>query len=192
MGARSAYLWPVGTAVVVLLMSAYAVVTDPENRLYALIPPLMVGFFVYLAVRSKQWLEVTADDVALVQRRAFKTVRVGLRDARELYLRTNGGGTAQVVAKSADGRTAFAGVLMMSTYAQGYQPAAVLEALIAGAERNRTKGAREAVEVLRRQLDHVRAGGEVKTSPLAAFAQDGTGIIGAAGAAGAAGGLSDV
>jgi hypothetical protein len=192
MGSRSAYAWPVGTAVVVLVMSAWFFVTDVENRPYTLFGPLLVGVFVFLVIRHKQWLEVTPDDTVLVQRRALKTVRVRLEDARQLYLRSNGGGTAQLVARSADGRTAFAAVLMISMYAEGYQQADVLQALITGAERNRSKNAREVVEVLQRQLEHVRAGGPVKAAPLAAFATDVTGIIGAAGAAGAAGGLSDV
>jgi hypothetical protein len=181
MGARSAYVWPIGTAVVVLVLSAYLFVTDAENRPYTLAGPLLVGFLVLLVVRSKQWLEVSADDVVLVQRRAFTTVRVGLKDARELYLRANGGGTAQVVAKAADGRTAFGGVLMISTYAEGYQPAEVLEALLQGAARNRTKGAgrhgRGAAPPAR-----ARAGGRTREDRAAGrLRQDCTGIIGAAG-----------
>lgn len=192
MGARSALLWPLGSAVAVLVISGYGFVTDPENRVFTLFGPLLVGFFVFLVIRSKQWCEVTADDAVLVQRRAFKTVRVSLKDAREISLRGNGGGSAQLVARSAAGSTAFGSLLMVSMYAEGYQRADVLEALIAGAERNRGKGARETVELLRHQLEYVRAGGPVKTAPLAVLTMDGTGIIGAAGAAGAAGGLSDL
>jgi len=192
MGARSAYLWPLGTAAAALVISGYLFVTDPENRVFTLSGPLVVGFFVFLVIRSKQWCEVTADDAVLVQRRAFKTVRVSLKDAREIRLRGNGGGSAQLVARSSAGRTAFGSLLMVSLYAEGYQQADVLEALIAGAQRNRGRAARETVELLRRQLEHVRAGGPVKMAPLAVLAKDGTGIIGAAGAAGAAGGLSEL
>lgn len=98
----------------------------------------------------------------------------------------------QLVARSAAGSTAFGSLLMVGMYAEGYQQADVFEALIAGAGRNRGKGAQGTVELLRLQLEHVRAGGPVETAPLAVLAKDGTGIIGAAGAAGAAGGLSDL
>lgn len=191
MGARSAYLWPIGTAVMVLAMSAYFFATEAQSRPFTLFGPLLVAVGIFVVLRSKQWVEVTGDDAVLVQRRAFTTARVSLREARELYLRANGGGSAQVVAKG-DGGTAFATLHMSSAYAEGYQRAEVLEALITGAERNRSKGAGEAVAVLRRQLEHVRAGAPARTAPLAAFARDGTAIIGAAGAAGAAGGLSDL
>lgn len=190
MGARSAYVWPVGTGVLALAMAGYIAGTDPENRIYALVVVLMVAFFVYLCVRSKQWLEVAEDGTTLVQRRAFVTRRVRLDDASEVFLRANNGGSAQLVAHGPGGK-AVASLLMASIYAQGYQRAEVLEAIIAGLSRNRRAGARETAELLRQQLEHVRAGGPVKTAPLAVYANDLTGVIGAAGSAGAAGSLGD-
>jgi len=79
-------------------------------------------------------------------------------------------------------------------YAQGYQGADVLAALIAGVElnHNRKSGASETAEVLRRQLEHTQAAGPVATAPLALYDLDLTGAIAAAGGIGAAGSLSDL
>jgi len=98
MGGRSGYVWVYGTGLMALAIWGYVFVTDPPNRPFTMSGPLMAAFAGFVIVRSKQWLEVTDDDVALVQQRTFKTVRVQLKDAREIYLRGNGGGTAQIVA----------------------------------------------------------------------------------------------
>lgn len=191
MGGRSGYVWLAATALGVLAVSGWYAVTDPANRPYTLSGPLLIAGAVFLIVRCTQWLEVTDDDTVLVQRRAFRTVRVGLAGADRVFLRGNGAGTAQVVARGG-GRTAFAGMQIASVYSQGYQPAEVVEALVRGIERNRSKAARETAELLRRQLEHVRAGRPPATAPLVVFTGDRTGVAGAVGAAGAAGGLSDL
>ncbi len=191
MGGLSGYLWVIGTGIAGLAVSVYGIATDPGSWPYALFGIALIAFFAFLIVRSKQWVEVTDEDIVLVQRRAFKTVRVGLPRARELYLRGNGGGSAQLVAKGEGGK-AFATLLIASLYAQGYQRAEVLVPLLQGAERNRSKGAAATAELLRRQLEHVRAAGPVASAPLAELATGGIGAIGAIGAAGATGIIPDL
>lgn len=189
MGGRSGRLWVAGTGLVATAMTVCFLVTDVENRPYSVLVLLGLAFGVFVVARAAQWLEVSDEDTVLVQRRTFTTVRVGLGGARDIHLRGNGAGSAQVVASDRSGRTAFAGLLLSSAYAQGYQPAEVVEALVEGVERNRGRNARETAKVLRAQLEHARAGGPVRTAPLAAYALDATGVVAAGGAAG---GVSDL
>lgn len=190
MGGRQGYAWLGGTALAVLLLSAFVAVTQPENRPFTLFGPLMVVGFVYVLKRHRHWLEVSGDDVVLVQRRAFRTLRADVATATEVSLRSNGAGTAQLVVRGPGGAPV-AGLLLSSQYAQGYQGPEVLDPLVRALSGSRARGAREVLEVLRKQAEHARSGGPVETAPLAAYARDHTAAIGAAGAAGAASGLAD-
>jgi len=60
------------------------------------------------------------------------------------------------------------------------------------ARRTAATGVSATAELLRRQLEHVRAAGPVASAPLAEFATGGIGAIGAIGAAGATGIIPDL
>lgn len=184
MGGLSGYLWVIGTGIVGLAVSVYDIATDPGSWPYALFGIALIAFCAFLIVRSRQWVEVTDEDVVLVQRRAFKTVRVGLPSARELYLRANGGGSAQLVAKGKGGK-AFATLLIASSYAQGYQRAEVLVPLLHGAERSATAARAPARRPSCCAANSSTSGPrDPSPAPLAEFATGGTGAIGAVGATG--------
>jgi hypothetical protein len=191
---RSAYSWLFGTLAGCLAMLAYLYVTGPaEDRPYVGLALLVLGVPVYMGLRARICIEVTDESVVLVQRRLLRTGRVDLVTASEVFLRGNGGGHAQLVARS-DGRKAYASLMMSTIYVQAYQRAEVLEPIIDAIERNRrlqVSHRKAMVRLLREQLEHVRAGGPVATAPLAVYAGDLTGVVGAVGAAGAAGSLAD-
>jgi hypothetical protein len=191
---RSACFWMFGTLAGTLAMVAYLYVYGPaEDRPYAPLALLVIAFPVYLGLRARIYLEVTDESVVLVQRRLLRTGRVDLVTASEVFLRGNGGGHAQLVARS-DGSKAYASLMMSTIYVQAYQRAEVLEPIIDGIERNRrlqVSHRKALVRLLREQLEHVRAGGPVATAPLVVHAGDLTGVVGAVGAAGAAASLAD-
>jgi hypothetical protein len=184
---RSWWLWVLATLVVVLLAMAWIAVTDPENRPWTLVGPLGALFAAYSVKRMAQWLEVDDGDTVLVQRRLLRTHRAGMRRARSISLRTNGGGAVQIVVEDDKGKV-FAPLLMKSTYVTAAQPPQVLTPLLQAVEANRGRSSAEVAERLRAQIAHLQAGGEVATSPLAALARDYTAAVGAVGAAG---GMSD-
>lgn len=184
---RSWWFWVLATFGVVLLAMAWVAVTDPENRPWTLVGPLGALFAAYAVKRMAQWLEVGESDTVLVQRRLLRTYRAGVRRARSISLRTNGGGAVQIVVEDDKGK-AFAPLLMKSMYVTASQPPQVLTPLLQAVEANRGRSSAEVAERLRAQIAHLQAGGEVATSPLAALAHDYTA---AAGAVGAAGGMSD-
>lgn len=194
MTSRSAVVWSIGTAVALLGVAVYYFVTGPvEDRPYTAFPVLLVGFCAYAVLRARVRIAVADGSVVVEQRRSFRTRRVDLVTASEVFLRGNGGGQTQLVVKG-DGRPAVVPLLMDTLYVRGYQRAEVLEPLIDGVQRNRRLPVTDRTalaDVLAAQLRHARAGGPVETAPLHAYAGDMTRAIGAVGAAGAAASLTD-
>lgn len=184
----SGWRWLIGTLVVVAVMATWTFVTDEQNRYYALLTAPLILFFVYVVWRHRQWLEIADDGATMVQRRAFKTERVGLRRARSVGLAPNGGGQVQFLATGRDGH-AFTNILALTVYVERSQPPEVLCALADALQESKARGAAQTIAELREQAAHVASGGSPKTSPLAAMCVDLTGGVRAIGAAGSIGRL---
>ena len=181
---RSGAAWT-GVAVAAVVGSGVWSVLQGEDLLVVSAGTVgFLGFFAVWALRSRQWLELGGEEPVLVQRRLLHTRRVGLRTARSVGLRTNGGGSLQLlavppyrgrpgtVATRSTGPSAFAPVLLLTGYTEQAQPVPVHDALVAALEDSRAPGAQEAAEQLRRQAEHLRAGGSPRSSPLAGLVVD--------------------
>lgn len=188
---RQGDAWGIGTAVAAVLLCAYLVLEDPSRGVWVLLLLLLMSPLVVAMFRHGQWIELDGPEPVLAQRRLLKTNRVGLRTARDVTVRGNGGGTAMLWATATDRTTAFAPVLALNLYVKRSQSAEVLEAAAGALEGSRAKGAPVAREQLLAQAAHVRRGGTPEESPLAGVTGDLTGIARGTGAAGGAAGLTD-
>jgi hypothetical protein len=79
-------------------------------------------------------------------------------------------------------------VVARTDYVEKSQPPALLRLLADTVEQHRAGGARPVAEALRKQADHLEAGGTVATSPLAGLITTGMLTAAKAGGAGAIGG----
>jgi len=181
---RSGKLWGLGTLVVVVAVLGYLAVTQPQNRWAVLVVvPLAVLLVAFLLVR-RTWVETGTGVV--VSRTLLRTRRVPLSKARPLELVSNRGGGV-LLRVGGPHASAYLPVLALTDYVEASQPAHVLLALAEQIDRWAPQGARTASQ-LRRQADHVAAGGDARRSPLAVLVT--RGVINAAKGGGAAGGTS--
>ncbi|MFC5997121.1 hypothetical protein ACFP6A_00035 [Quadrisphaera sp. GCM10027208] len=151
-------------AVAMLAIEAWVWATDPDNRPWA---PLILPFMYVLGVGMTMRVELTTDPPALTWRSplAFwrSTAPLGPRTTVQL----RGAGSTVSVHARADGRRfgVSVDVLAATEYVRRSRDPEELEAL-AKAVRG-ARGGHEVARQLRAQAAHVRAGGDVQSSPLA-------------------------
>lgn len=183
---RSSRRWIVATAVAVVAVLVYLWVAQPENRVFML---LLVPLALYLTVLVWQstWLAPDAGSLVRVRCRVWRReVRLGPGTAVSLV--PNGGGALLLKAKAARGPALYASVVARTDYVEKSQPPALLRLLADTVEQHRAGGARPVAAALRKQADHLEAGGTVATSPLAGLITTGVLTAAKAGGAGAIGG----
>ncbi|RZS90809.1 hypothetical protein EV189_0038 [Motilibacter rhizosphaerae] len=185
---RSWWRWITATLVAVVAVAAYVWATQPQDR-WAVAAVAVLGAVLVLAVaRRAAWVEVSTGTV--VKRTLLRgRQRMPLAEAA-VEVRANGGGLATLDVSAGRGRTVRLPLLALTQYVERSQEAAPLRTLADLVERWSGERGRTAVDLMRRQADHVAAGGSATTSPLAPLARKN--ITGAVGAAGAAGGATDL
>jgi len=183
---RSSRRWIVATAVAVVAVLGYLWVAQPENRVFML---LMVPLALYLTalVWQSTWLDPVAGVLVRVRCRVWRR-EVRLEPGTAVSLVPNGGGALLLRAKAARGPALYASLVARTDYLDESQPPALLRQLADAVEQHRAGGARPVAVALRKQADHLEAGGTVATSPLAGLITTGMLTAAKAGGAGAIGG----
>jgi hypothetical protein len=185
---RSSLRWGAATVVTSLAVVGYVFVTQPENRIFVvtLIPALAL-FFVVLLWRST-WFDPGAGTVTLVRCRWWRRT-VQLDPTTGVALVPNGGGSLLLALRPQGARPRlFVPVLALTDYVEKSQSPVLLGALADALEQHRAGGAGGVVVALRAQAEHLEAGGDARTSPLAPLVTRGTVNAAKAGGAGAVGG----
>lgn len=150
-------------------------ILDPPDLRYAA-PFLLIALgLAVLPLVQRRWLEVTPEATVLVHQRTFHTSRMDLRTARRVELHGSPGmvrlvverGGGQVDGRRLRRRRATAGLLVSGRTVERSQPPQVLLALADALDRSRAQHARRTADVLRAQVAHLEAGGDLVTSPLA-------------------------
>jgi hypothetical protein len=185
---RSSRRWLVATAVVAIAVVGSVFVTQPENRIYvATLIPALTLFFVVLLWQST-WFDPVAGTVTKVRCRLWRRT-VQLEPATSAALVPSGGGTLLLALRPRGARRrVFILVLALTDYVEKSQSPALLRSLADSLEQHRAGGAADVVVALRAQAEHLEAGGEARTSPLAPLVTHGAMTAAKAGGAGAIGG----
>lgn len=185
---RSSLRWGVATVVVSLAVVAYLYVTQPENRIFVVtLIPALVLFFVVLLWQST-WFDPVAGTVTKVRCRLWRRT-VQLEPATSVALVPSGGGTLLLALRPRGARRrVFILVLALTDYVEKSQAPGLLRSLADGLEQHRAGGAGGVVVALRAQAEHLEAGGDARTSPLAPLLTHGAMNAAKAGGAGAVGG----
>jgi hypothetical protein len=184
---RSGWRWIIATAVAVLFIGVYIGVTQPENRIFVV--TIFPALFLYFGAWSwySEWLDPGPGVLVRIRcRRWRKTVR--LEPGTSVSLVPNGGGTLLLHARPARGRGMHVPVVARTDYVEKSQPPALLRQLADAVEQHRAGGARPVAVALRKQADHLEAGGTVASSPLAGLITNGMMTAAKVGGAGAIGG----
>ncbi|HYQ74601.1 hypothetical protein [Cellulomonas sp.] len=184
---RSGWRWIIATAVAMIAVGAYLGVTQPENRIFVVtVLPALFAFFAVLAWYS-EWLDPAAGTLVRVRCRLWRT-SVQLEPGTSVSLVSNRGGSLLLRVRPAHGRGLHVPVVARTDYVEKSQPPALLRLLADTVEQHRAGGARPVAEALRKQADHLEAGGTVASSPLAGLITTGMLTAAKAGGAGAIGG----
>lgn len=184
---RSGRRWIIATAVAVVAIGVYVGITQPENRIFVVtVPPALLVFFAVLAWFS-DWLDPAGGVLVRSRCRVWRTT-VRLEPATSVSLVSNRGGTLLLRARPAQGRGLHVPVVARTDYVEKSQPPALLRQLADAVEQHRAGGARPVAVALRKQADHLEAGGTVASSPLAGLITSGMLTAAKAGGAGAIGG----
>ena len=187
LSSRSFRWWLIGTAVVALGVAGYLLVTQPQNRVVggAGVAALAL-FFVVLLWRST-WLDPAAGTVLQVRCRLWRR-ELRLEPGTSVALVPNGGGTLLLAVKPRRGRRLFVPLVSRTDHLEQSQPPELLRLLAATVEQHRAGGARPVAVALRKQAEHLEAGGSVAGSPFARLITTGVLTAAKAGGAGAVGG----
>ncbi|NHT18490.1 hypothetical protein [Cellulomonas sp. IC4_254] len=184
---RSGWRWVIATAMAVVVGGVVVGVTQPENRVYVVtVFPVLFLFFGVLAWFST-WLDPVAGTLVRIRCRAWRTT-VRLEPGTSVALVSNRGGTLLLRARPARGRGLHVPVVARTDYVERSQPPALLRQLADAVEQHHAGGARPVAAALRKQAEHLEAGGTVATSPLAGLITSGMLTAAKAGGAGAIGG----
>ena len=186
MSSRTSRRWIIATAVGVVAVLGYLGVTQPETRVYMLLLIPLALFFTALVWQST-WLDPVAGSLVRVRCRVWRR-EVRLEPGTAVSLVPNGGGALLLKAKAASGPALYASVVARTDYLDESQPPALLRQLADAVEQHRAGGARSVAVALRKQADHLEAGGTVASSPLAGLITSGVLTAAKAGGAGAIGG----
>lgn len=184
---RSGWRWIIATAVAVAAIGVYVGITQPENRIFVVtVLPALLVFFAVLAWFS-DWLDPAAGTLVRIRCRVWRTT-VRLEPGTSVSLVSNRGGTLLLRARPAQGRGLHVPVVARTDYVEKSQSPALLRQLADAVEQHRAGGARPVAVALRKQADHLDAGGAVASSPLAGLITSGMLTAAKTGGAGAIGG----
>ena len=184
---RSWWGWVIATAVAVVAMGAFVFATQPESRgAVVTVLPAFALFSAALCWRST-WLDPASGTVTRVHCRVWRR-EVALRPGTAVSLVPNGGGSLLLAVKPQHGRRLFLPIVARTDYVDQSQSPELLRVLADTVERHHAGGARPVAEALRRQAEHLEAGGTVAGSPLAGLITTGVLTAAKAGGAGAVGG----
>lgn len=184
---RSGRRWIIATAVALVVVGVVVGVTQPENRIFVVtVLPAFLACFAVLMWFS-EWLDPAAGTLVRVRCRLWRTT-VRLEPGSSVSLVSNRGGTLLLRVRPARGRGLHVPVVARTDYVEKSQPPTLLRLLADTVEQHRAGGARPVAEALRKQADHLDAGGTVATSPLAGLITTGMLTAVKAGGAGAIGG----
>jgi hypothetical protein len=184
---RSGRRWVVATAVAAVAVGVYLGITQPENRVFVVTALPVLALFFAVLVWSSTWLDPAAGSLTLVRCRLWRrTVR--LEPGTSVSLVSNRGGALLLRTKPARGRGLYVSVVARTDYLDDSLPPALLRQLADTVEQHRAGGARPVAVGLRKQADHLEAGGTVASSPLAGLVTSGVVTAAKAGGAGAVGG----
>lgn len=184
---RSGWRWIIATAVAVIVAGGYVGVTQPENRIVVVtvLPAFFLAFGLW--AWSSTWLDPAAGALVRVRCRLWRrTVR--LEPGTSVSLVSNRGGAVLLRARPEQGRGLYLPLVARTDYVEKSQPPALLRQLADAVQQHRAGGARPVVEALRKQAEHLEAGGTVADSPLAGLITSGVMTAAKAGGAGAVGG----
>jgi hypothetical protein len=184
---RSGWRWIAATAVAVVAMGVYVGVTQPDNRIFVV--TVLPAFFLCFALLAwfSTWLDPVAGTLVRSRCRLWRTT-VRLEPGTSVSLVSDGGGTLLLRARPARGKGLHVPVVARTDYVEKSQPPALLRQLADAVEQHRAGGARPVAVALRKQADHIEAGGTVAGSPLAGLITTGMLTAAKAGGAGAVGG----
>jgi len=163
---RSSLAWMLGTAIALLGMSAYYVVTDPANRWFAVGGAVLVVAFAVGLWKEQRWFDPVAGTVSW-RRWGLRTVTVPLEDVTRAYIEVGGPNVGLVLRDARRSRRIV--LLTLSIYVQASQPAEILSPLAEALARHcRPKVVGGALIEIHAQVKHMARDGSPETSPLAA------------------------
>lgn len=167
---RSRSLWAAIWFVVLALpaVDAWVWVTDPANRPWTVLTLPAV----YLAlVAMTMRVELTTDPAALTWRSPLAWWRSTAPLNSRTTVQLRGAGSTVSLHAHADGRRVGVSVdvLAATEYVQRSREPDELEALAEAVRSSGARGGHEVARQLRAQAAHVRAGGDVASSPLATY-----------------------
>lgn len=178
--------WGIATAVGLVAVTVWAVVTQPPS-VWGPGVPFMVVLLAALTVLAWVSRRLDADGGAVTQVRAgLLRRRVPLGPATEVVVVPNrAGGVVLGLRGPGERRRLYLPLLTADVYGDRMQPAAVFRALADAVERHGGAGGRQVVAALRAQAQAADDGVPVRQTPLGGLATDG--VLRAARAGGAAG-----
>lgn len=187
LSSRSFRRWLIGTAVVALVVVGYLLITQPQNRVVGGTLVAVVALFSVVLLWQSTWLDPAAGTVLRVRCRLWRR-ELRLAPGTSVALVPNSGGTLLLAVEPPRGRRLFVPLVSRTDHLEQSQPPELLRLLADTVEQHRAGGARPVAEALRRQAEHLAAGGSVAGSPLAGLITTGVLTAARAGAAGAVGG----
>ncbi|HEY0215421.1 MAG TPA: hypothetical protein VGC57_03400 [Cellulomonas sp.] len=164
---RSWIRWVGATGVAVVVALGWIAVTQPQHRLaVSVVTPGLVVAGV-LAFWSSTWVDPGAGAFVRVRLGRFRR-RVPLGPATSVSLVPSGAGTVLLAVRASGSRRGFfVTVLALTDYVERSLPPDLLRLLADTLESQNAGGSRDALVALRAQADHLAAGGDARTSPLA-------------------------
>ncbi|WP_454049477.1 hypothetical protein [Cellulomonas sp. Marseille-Q8402] len=168
---RSASLkrWLLFAVIGAVAVSVHGAVTDPENRVFAVLALPLLALFMLVVTWRSTWVDPVAGTVTWVRWRCYRrSASLGPETSVDLVM--TGVGTLLVrVRYPGSRRRLYVLVLSLTQYVERSREPELLRLLADTLERCGTGGGEVLVPVLRAQAEHVEAGGDVRSSPLAAF-----------------------
>lgn len=164
---RTGMVWGVGTLAVLVVGAVVLAVVNPAKAPLAVGVAVVALLLAVAAGSSRRWLEpergrVTSEWLWVRSR------SVDLADARDVRLVDNRGGGLNLTVRPARGRAMLVPVLLLSDYVERSQTPSMLRLLAEQVERFAPEPG-EVPDQLRRQAEHLDAGGSAVDSPLAAL-----------------------
>src|SRR4051794_22198138 len=183
---RSALVWVVGTLVVLLAVMGFLAVSQPQYAVPAVVVALLALVAGVGIASRRQWLEPGTGRFTVEWLWSMRR-SVNLADASTVRLVDNRGGGLMLAVGPRSGRPMMVPVLLLSDYVQESQPADLLRLLADQVDAFAPQPGKVPGR-LRRQAEHVAAGGPAAESPLAGLVTHG--VTRAAKGGGAASGTS--
>lgn len=158
----------VATGVAVLVISVVSFATDPENRVFVVVGGLLLALFVIAVIWRSIWLEPAEGVLLMVRWRVYHR-RVPLGPGTQVALLSNRAGELLLGAQPPGVRRRLhVPILALTVYVERSQDPDLLRLLADTLQRHGTGGGPVVVRQLRAQAEYIEAGGDPRTSPLAA------------------------